>query len=85
LTTGPPRRSTSPPALKARLRAGDKLYRCGGDEFAVLLRSRDGYGAQLRLERVLRTPLLPRVGVSVGSGSTFDIADRRMYRSKLKS
>jgi diguanylate cyclase (GGDEF)-like protein len=54
--------------LTGSLRTGDRAYRIGGDEFAVLLRGRygdGGYGVAARLHTGLREQLAPRTA-SIG-------------------
>jgi GGDEF domain-containing protein len=63
--------------LRAALRSEDFLARLGGDEFAIIS---DGPIPAL-MDR-LRTPGLPAVGVSSGSGRTLRGADRRMFAAK---
>jgi diguanylate cyclase (GGDEF)-like protein len=51
--------------MRATLRADDQIYRFGGEEFVVLLRTRDEAGALAALERLRRTVQtsdFPRVG-----------------------
>ena len=50
--------------LTAGLRRTDRLFRIGGDEFAVLMPGSDGEASYLSLRRVLATALEGRVGLS---------------------
>jgi diguanylate cyclase (GGDEF)-like protein len=83
--------------MRKTFRTGDRLYRFGGEEFVVLLRSDDECGAKTALER-LRSTIeqgeFPRVGqltVSIGftevlgadtPSAAFERADRAVYHAK---
>jgi GGDEF domain-containing protein len=64
--------------LRSTIRATDFVARLHGDEFVILSDAADAPA----LARRMQARGLPPVGVSVGSGSTFEEADRRMYDAK---
>jgi diguanylate cyclase (GGDEF)-like protein len=86
-------------ALTARLRAADRVYRVGGDEFAVLLTRADASTPASVVARIVaavddvRADGFPAFGASVGAASSreaaapeelFALADRRMYAEKRR-
>jgi GGDEF domain-containing protein len=64
--------------LRASLRSGDFLARLHGDEFVILSDAKDGPALASRF----KAPGLPAVGVSAGTATSFEDADRRMYDRK---
>ncbi len=84
-------------ALRATARVGDRLFRWGGDEFAVLLSHADALAARLAASRIaeaiasVQTPV-GALGVNIGvacvptDGTDLDalvrVADDRMFRAK---
>lgn len=85
-------------AIGSELRAGDGLYRIGGDEFVVLLDDMDAAGAAVLAERIRRVvastplgavPVTVSIGVAAHTGPSrgdygdmFARADRALYAAK---
>jgi len=80
-------------ALRARVRAEDRVYRVGGDEFAALSTSRDPAALERRLGRSIETPVphagLQRAAVGLARAQAGDDpltlvarADAALYRVK---
>lgn len=83
--------------LKESARSGDRVFRIGGDEFAVLLHECDKMGARSFVRRAgrfgwrheaLEEPVTLSMGVAVypADGTSpdelFEVADRRLYDAK---
>ena len=83
--------------MRATLRLGDRLYRFGGEEFVVLLRTPDATAAGSAFERLRQTiadtrfPQIQQLTVSVGftaldpddtPGTAIERADRAVYEAK---
>lgn len=62
-------------SIRRNIRRGDKAYRIGGDEFAIVT-------AYASVGDRIRTNLLNIVSVSIGVGKTYEEADNSMYINK---
>ena len=77
-------------AMRLALRAGDTLYRIGGDEFAAVIRVRDGGELGATAQRLLMAARRVRTTVSIGTadlrGASLDearrLADAALYAAK---
>lgn len=69
--------------IQNKLRYSDKVYRIGGDEFALILRTCTVYNAEKTIKKILKNISLKfSYGISFACKQCEQIADKRLYRMK---
>ena len=71
--------------LKGQVRSIDSIARYGGDEFTVLMPATDIGGAEKVKTKLIESGKATGIEFSIGSGITFEEADKAMYKMKNQS